>query len=311
MAKKRIDQLPPLDRTPQAGDLVPGWDGLLSKTVKIDVSTLPGSGGGGGGGSYLAVSAVFMVTNGFAGLSYDAGTGNTTIKDERLLNKSDYPVSTDQFGGGDFHLTQLTYNPIDPIDDTKGSVVIAGFQLEDPAHVTIIVNGSRDTSGDSIYDALLADVALLKAVCGPLLTTALGANGGRIWWTGALVDIPMGYEIDIEWAGVVPVALDPADDDFKVMGATNGSKTHTNTLEEMLPHAHDIDIPSRDLANFSDSGPDLTADAAIPDMHRTFTTDSVGGYVPDMAHPDVKAAKPYSIMNPYKIGCWIKFTGIA
>ncbi|MDO3641981.1 hypothetical protein [Mucilaginibacter sp. L3T2-6] len=305
MVKKRINQLPVLGREPAAGDLVHVWDGQLGKSTQVDVTDLPG-GGGGGGGSYVAVSAVFMVTTGFAGLSYDAGTGATTIKDERLLNKTDYPVSTDQFGGGDFHLSALTYNPVDPDDDTKGSVVIAGFQLDDAAHITIIVNGSRDASGDSEYNQLLADVALLKLVCAPLLTTALGANGGRVWWTGALADIPAGWARDTDWQGVVPVALDPDDDDFKTMGAAAGSKTHTNTLEEMVPHTHDVDIPSRDFANAADNGPDLTSDPAIIGTHRTFTSNPTGGYDPGTG----KVAKPYSIMNPYKVGCWIKFIGI-
>lgn len=248
----------------------------------------------------------FMVTTLSANYSYDEDTGNTTISDARLLNKRNYPVSTDQTGGGDFHLSQLIYNEVDPDDDTKGNVVITGFELDPDAHITIIVPGDRDASADTTYAGLLADVALLKLICGPMLTTPAGANGARIWWTGALADIPAGYEIDADWAGVVPVALNPDDDDFKVMGDTGGSKTVTLTLENIPPHTHDLITPSRDLANYADAGPDITKNGAGDT--RTFTTEKTGGYDPGTG---TNIARPYSNMNPYKIGCWIKFIGIA
>src|SRR3569833_1720202 len=103
MAKKKIPELPLLNRDAVEGDLVPGWDGQANKTVAIDVTRLPGSGGGGGGGiggTYTTVASPFNVTTLTANYHYDEETNSVTISDERLLNKIDYPVLSTQIGGG-------------------------------------------------------------------------------------------------------------------------------------------------------------------------------------------------------------------
>lgn len=41
-------------------------------------------------------------------------------------------------------------------------------------------------------------------------------------------------------SGKIPVGLDTTDDDFNALGKTGGSKTHTQTLEELAPHVHGI-----------------------------------------------------------------------
>jgi hypothetical protein len=47
--------------------------------------------------------------------------------------------------------------------------------------------------------------------------------------------------------------------------------------DEFKQHTHSINIPSRDLVNVGDFGPDLTADPAIEGESRSFTTQNAGG----------------------------------
>lgn len=311
MAKKRINQLPELGRDPQAGDKVHLWDGELERSVQVDVEDLPGTGGGGGTTPIItSVASPFFISKTHPSYSYDIPTNTISIIDARLLNKTQYPVATTQFGGGVIKRSLITYTPIDPIDDTKGKVEISGFELDDDSDIVITLPGEREASGDVVYTQLLADVAILKVLNAPFKPTILGPGLGKVWWPSEAGDIPAGWQICVAMQGYLPMAQDPADTYDPVtnpegmdraIGTTGGAKMHTNTIDEMAPHDHGITIPSRDLDNYADSGGDLTVNGAGDT--RILTTKKAGG-VDDGSGTMV--AKPYSVMNQYLIGHWIE-----
>lgn len=318
MAKKKIPELPLLNRDAAEGDLVAGWDAQTNKTVAIDVTKLPGNGGGGGGGDAIPVTTVpspFMITNGDESYTYDAENGISKITDARLLNKENYPVSTDQFGGGDFHLSQITYNAVDPDDDTKGSVLISAFQLDDGAHVTLMPSGEISSDSNAEFAQMKSDVTLMKLVLAPLMTTELGVNGAKLWWIRPVSEIPAGWQICEDMQGLMPIAQDP-DDAYnaatnpdgldRAIGTPGGGKSHTISIEEIPPHMHGMD-----KENVAGGVSGIAGDAwgqgnggHYPDGTGT---GSAGGYDPGDGN---KVAKPFSIMNPYIIGVWIEFVGI-
>ncbi|MFD2874032.1 hypothetical protein ACFS5N_16235 [Mucilaginibacter ximonensis] len=317
MAKKKFTDFPALGRDLADNDLILVWATEEEKNAIVAVSDLPastGGGGGGGGTSIISVASPFIVVNTSPNYIPDAGANTVKILDERLLNKTQYPVATTQFGGGYFRLNVLAYNSVDPDDDTKGSVIISGFQLDNGEQIIITLPGERDASSDTEYAQLKADVAMLKAIAAPFIPTLTGPNGGKVWWPKSAGAIPAGWQECIAMRGRLPIAHDPADIYNAVtnpdglsrpIGTPGGTKMHTNTLEEMVPHEHDIIIPSRDLANYSNAGPDLTHDGEGD--HRTLTTESAGGVDDGSGN---KVAKPYSIMNPYLIGIWIEYAGV-
>jgi hypothetical protein len=317
MAKKTFLDFPDLNRDLADNDLLLIWATEEAKNFKVEVSKLPaGSGGGGGGGStsIISVASPFLVSNASPNYSYDAVTNSVKITDERLLHKTAYPIATTQFGGGYLRQNLLTYNSVDPDDDTKGSVIISAFQLDNDEQIIITLPGERDADGDTLFVQMMADVAFLKLIAAPFIPTLTGPNGGKVWWPKAAGEIPAGWQECVAMRGVLPIAQDPADIYSAVanpdglsrpIGTKGGAKMHTNTIDEMAPHTHDIIIPSRDLTNWANSGPDLTHDGEGDE--RTLTTEEAGG-VDDGAGN--KVAKPYSIMNPYLIGMWIEFVGV-
>lgn len=313
MAKKRINQLPLLGRDPAAGDKVHVWDGVLERSVQVDVEDLPGTGGGGDGGTFVPVPNPMPILNHSSNYEWDGGANKVIIRDALLLNRVNYPVATTQFGGGEFRKTSLTYFPIDPDDDTLGRVEIANFQLDDGEHITITVSGELDPSGDAVFQQMITDVALLKLLAAPFMATITGANGGKVWWLDADGPIPSGWQECEAMRGYLPMPYDPDDEDFETLGGTGGSKTHINTIEEMAEHAH-----KQGSESLYDDYHDAGADEADPDDKNGTLVGNRGWVViPDYlpAYRNQKTNKigqsqEYSIMNPYKVGRWIEFVGL-
>lgn len=77
--------------------------------------------------------------------------------------------------------------------------------------------------------------------------------------------------------------------DFKAVGMSGGSSTHTNTLEELVPHKHKYNLPNNWTAKL---GAWLDYDETVKGTSSTSTdTTSTGGVA--------GVATPYSILNPY------------
>lgn len=91
-------------------------------------------------------------------------------------------------------------------------------------------------------------------------------------------------------SGKIPIGLDTADDDFNALGKTGGSKTHTQTKEELATHQH----------NFADGNGKrvLYWDAGLASMGG-LTEGSTVQYSYNSRTQDTGNAKPMDIMNPY------------
>lgn len=286
----------PDGQSPSGDDYVWLWDISTGKLRKSKVSELPFSeGGGGGGGEVVTNPSPFMVFNNSENYSYDEGTNTVTISDTRLKNRTLYPVLASQYGGGEINPELVTYVPIDPVDDTKGQIIITGFQLDDGQHLSLIVPGNA-TSSDVTYIQLLADVAELKLLTAPFRKTALGVNGAKVWWIGTVDTIPAGWQECVSMRGVFPMAQDPADDDFKgAIGTTGGLKRVKMKLENLIEHVHKF-IKIQTQGSGTTSG---YVRGQVQGNDEKYT-ESAGS-----ANP-----APIEIMNPYLIGLWIEFVGI-
>lgn len=139
----------------------------------------------------------------------------------------------------------------------------------------------------STVSALLDRVTQLERKAAPF-----SAGGGMVLWQKPFNEIPEGWKEVVNWRGRMPVGWNPDDADF-VFAKTGGSKTHTNTIEEMAPHTHTF---SEWNGNSSASGDS----SGHPDTNRVGAqTNSTGGGL------------AYSIMNPYRIVIFIEYVGVA
>jgi hypothetical protein len=299
VVKIKMTQSPPFadGDAPVGDDLVWVWDVSTGILRQAAVSSLPFTGGGGGGGGTTTLQASpFMITNDMAAYSYDAPTDSITIKDVRLLNKSFYPVSTTQFGGGDLRLSQLTYQPVSD-DPTKGMLVIAGFQLNDGEHITITIPGSG-SSADPVYNQLLADVVELKRMLAPFTPTALGANGGKVWWPSANA-IPPGWVECVAMRGLMPIGKDGTQADFNAIGNSGGAKSVKLAANNIPELSTTIQRPLK----FED------VDRGTNGGHSNWSLDNIETITVKVGTADAGLQKVNTI-SPYMTGIWIEYIGI-
>lgn len=91
--------------------------------------------------------------------------------------------------------------------------------------------------------------------------------------------------------GKVCLGLDENDDDFKTIGKTGGSKTHTQTVDEMAKHSHKIGtdgnaVVKADLSGWQNLG---SGSVTVGKSTGWDGTESAGN------------GKAMNIMNPYEI----------
>lgn len=79
--------------------------------------------------------------------------------------------------------------------------------------------------------------------------------------------------------GKMIIGYDPDDNDFNAIGATGGSKTHTMTIDELVPHNHKVGVAYQ-------TGSGTGTDYINPTSNTRNTTTTGGG-------------QPMDIMNPY------------
>lgn len=90
--------------------------------------------------------------------------------------------------------------------------------------------------------------------------------------------------------GKMVIGYDESDDDFKTLGKTGGSKTHTQTVEEMPSHGHKVPFYTSD--NYG--GYQLAQQVAPTNTIERNTTNTGGG-------------QPMDIMNPYYVAnIWLR-----
>jgi hypothetical protein len=125
------------------------------------------------------------------------------------------------------------------------------------------------------------------------------AGGGMVLWNKPLNQIPTGWQEVVDWRGRIPAGLDTTQTEFNLMGKTGGSKTHTNTIDEMAQHNHDW--------KYSFEGDDAGDGSSFNEF--SFKP----GIIPagDSTSPIGKTGNgtPYSIMNPYRVVLFIEYIG--
>lgn len=124
-----------------------------------------------------------------------------------------------------------------------------------------------------------------------LLTAPIAAKKIRWFWLGDIVDIPAGWEVDVNMQGYVPVGVDPTDFNFQTHGNKFGTKTHPLNINEMPKHYHvmpyQITIGTQGKAN-SD------AYHRVDGGYTSRNTNEVGGNL------------PHNNIQPSIAGYWIK-----
>lgn len=278
-----LDQVLPVD-----GVYV--WEQATGILRQANVSQLPF--GSGGGSDQPLVGSPFKVRNGDDGVTVDI-TG-TTISDLRLLGKTDYPVNASQLGNNVFRDNEIVYN------DADGSVFIADFFLSVGEVVVLYPDGVAGSGGSGgNLQPLLDRLDELERMTSPFKPGLLGANGGSVWWSGSVETIPVGWVIDDAMSGYLPMSMKQSDSDFATIGAPGGSKMHTNTIGEMAQHSHEQGSESlyNNFAGGTFVGNRIYNTGGAPSYYGQST--SIKG-----------SGTPWNIMNPYKVGNWIKYVGI-
>jgi hypothetical protein len=215
---------------PIGDDLVWVYDTTTQTLRQSKISALPFSAeGGGGGGTVTNLGSPFAVrpTDG----SYiDNGDGSCTITDVRLVGKTDFAISSTQLNIADFEDGQVTYDPV------NGKVTITNFQLQAGEKIRIYADGVVNSQLSAFMASVQTKMAKYDQMLAVFTPTALGATRARVWWTGPISEIPVGWVVDTDQAGKIPIPQDTTDDDFKVNPGTSvGSKDLVISSTDMLP----------------------------------------------------------------------------
>lgn len=289
--KVKLPQLPLYSGTVKNEDMVYVWEDATGVLKHAKVSQLPFGQGGGGGQPLLG--SPFKVRVGDAQVTISGG--NTTVSDARLAGKTDYPVSSSQLNNSVFRDTEVSY------DDVNGSVTIIGFELQTGEVLVLYPDGVAGSGGvGGSLQPILDRLAALEAMMAPFTPTGSGESAGRVWWTGSTDDIPVGWVIDDDWEGVVPVALDQNDSDFNLIGKTGGSKTITISKTNLPDIILRIDVePHQTAQNDKGTGRFVGGAGSAEPV----------GMVPIYTEP-MGDGTPIKTLPPYRVGCWIKYTGV-
>lgn len=321
--KKKIPQFPYANRPLANADKVLIWGDAEGRTLYGNIGDLPFTNGSGGGGTGTALGSPFPVRVSDISYSYNAGTNTTTITDVRLIGKTDYAVIATQLGGNEFPDNLITYNAL------AGSVTIAAFQLDADAKLRIYADGVVGSGLLAFMASMQAQLTLMAQYMAPFKVTALGPNGGKVWFTGNIATLAgTGWQECIAMRGKFPMGVNPNDADplFSVVGATGGSKSHVIASVNNLPSHSFFTVVNDGIT--TNSFPDQIGRAltALRSMITSWSKPNSGGkesYVLYGAAADgiAPTLSPTNIigkdtpdaivnMNPYLVGTWIEFIGL-
>lgn len=94
-------------------------------------------------------------------------------------------------------------------------------------------------------------------------------------------------------AGRITIAYNSSDNDFKPVGHTGGSKTHTQTTDEVAPHTHQLWIEN------DQTGGDYGLSQNNMVWQKTKNNWANGQF--GVNRTNVNTAQPMNIMNPYVV----------
>lgn len=221
----------PAGAAPIADDLLWVWDTTTQTLRQSKISALPFStdGSGGGGGTVTNLGSPFAVRSTDA--SYVPNNdGSCTITDVRLIGKTDFAISSTQLNIADFEDGQVTYDP------DNGKVTIANFQLDPGEKIRIYADGVVSDQLAAFMTTMQAKMTKYDQMLAVFTPTALGATRARVWWTGPISEIPVGWVVDTDQSGKIPIPQDTTDDDFKGNpGTPVGSKDLVIASTDNLP----------------------------------------------------------------------------
>lgn len=103
----------------------------------------------------------------------------------------------------------------------------------------------------------------------------------------------MGFTWERTAIGKMPVGYDPNDSDFNVIGKTGGSKTHTQTADEVGPHTHQLWIES----DQSGSAYGLPQSAMFWEKAKNNWANGQFG----VNRANITTPQPMNIMNPHQV----------
>lgn len=144
-----------------------------------------------------------------------------------------------------------------------------------------------DKEDKTVVTGLVERIAALEAMADRTLPIGIIAIWGK-----PIGDIPIGWQPYEPLKGRIPIGLDTAQVEFDTLLDYGGSKTHTNTIEEMAAHDHDI---ASDSHNAAGGGAEKTIGSDLVGFEKTEETGE---------------GIPYSIMNPYRVVHFIEYIGI-
>lgn len=164
--------------------------------------------------------------------------------------------------------------------ETSTKTVTRGLPIIDIGENDVDVNGDIKQRGVSIVKLILQ--------------TENPVGHIRIETTNVNPATYLGFGTWTLWGkGRVPVGVDTADDDFKTVEKTGGSKTHTLTVEEMPTHVHNYTSPAYWSSDGTTTGGDIYGTtASTTKQFDTRETKSSG------------SGKAHSIVQPY-ITCYM------
>jgi len=301
--KIKLPQLPLYSGAVKNDDMVYVWEDATGVLKHATVGQLPFGQGGGGGQPLLG--SPFKVRLGDDQVTISGG--NTVVSDARLAGKTDYPVSSSQLNNAVFRDTEVTY------DDVNGTVTILDFELQAGEVLVLYPDGvAGGGGGGGSLQPILDRLAALESMVAPFIPTGSGENHGRVWWTGPLSDIPLGWAIDEDWNGRVPVGYDASATEFNVMGKTGGVK------DVQLSANQQGEIEFQFQPDHSQGSSSVRQIRGIRAKPKGASSWSFSHEVSPPAYQwsgsnyvrPGEATESHTNLQPYRVGCWIKYVGV-
>lgn len=134
----------------------------------------------------------------------------------------------------------------------------------------------------------------------------------QLYPVGIIVELGIDTDPSTLWPGTIwapygvgrmTVGVDPSDPDFNAAGKTGGSKTHTNTMNEMVIHGHELYLEA--------NGNELRRTLFDAPAGYAFSGLVSGALTNRDKTRSAGLGQPYNIMNPYEVVYRYKRTGTA